>query len=180
MLCVSRTGLTSTRSSARKRPVSATSSISMCASRYSSAPRARGCPQQAQSPGRRHRGRTRRADRLPPEDERQGPTGDPGEAGAVDVAHRKEVNTRGEDEVFLAPVQAANARPEPRSSGTPISCKARVRSIWVRSLAASVCRDGSLRRLDDAHNILIIFDFRLLQCLPTLLPQHDIERNGRK
>ena len=90
------------------------------------------------------------------------------------------MDTRGEDEVFLALVQAANARPEPRSSGTPISCKVGVRSIWVRSLAASVYRDGSLRRLDDAHNILIIFDFWLLQSLPTLLPQHDIERNGRK
>ena len=176
---MSRTGLTSTRSSARKRPCRRPVP-SACALRDSSAPRARGCTHQAQSPGRRHRGRTRRADRLPPEDERQGQTADPGEAGAVDVAHRKGVDTRGENEVFLALVQAANARPESRSIGTPISCKARVRSIWVRSLAASVCRDGSLRRLDDAHNILILFGFRLLRCLPTLLPQHNIERNGRK
>ena len=45
---------------------------------------------------------------VPPEDKGQGATGDPGEAGPVDVAHRKEVDTRSADELFLPLVQAAD------------------------------------------------------------------------
>ena len=45
-------------------------------------------------------------------------------------------------------------------------------SAWHLGMesAASVRRGGSLRRLDDAHNILILFDFRLLECLPRAAP----------